>query len=263
MNFKNFYFAEALSNDLMNLQRYLQMSPEDKALYRAMENPYLIHDYLSAEGKENKKFKNMEDYEIVEWLSEKDPETVVDYGEYLVGQKEYYDSSEPQLYDIVKLLGFIRQKWLVHFSDSANQIKNDQNFKIGIPYEDYQRLALTTHFKDKIKTGGFNFGYEVGDVDRYAFDDRGRPKYGKEAVLFKGDGLKVYHSGDEEPQVIFDGKQTYKPIIHVQYDDNNDIWYIESSQTGEKIIQKEKLTDVAKWVDQNYSQYRKHLEPKK
>lgn len=263
MNFNEYYFTEALSNDLMNLQRYLQMSSEDKALYRAMSTPYLIHDYLSAEGKENKRFKKMEDYEIVEWLSEKDPETAIDYGEYLVGQREYYDNSEPQLYDVVELISFVRQKWLVHFSDSAHQIKKDQNFKIGIPYEDYSRLALTTHFKNTAKTGGFNFGYEVEDVDRYAFDKRGGgiPKYGKEAVLFKGDGIKVYHSGDEEPQVIFDGKQTYKPIIHVEND--GDKWYITSSLTGEKIIEREKLTDIAKWIDLNYNQYRKHLEPKK
>lgn len=261
MNFNEYYFTEALSNDLMNLQRYLQMSSEDKALYRAMENPYLIHDYLSAEGKENKRFKKMEDYEIVEWLSEKDPETAIDYGEYLVGQREYYNNSEPQLYDIVDLIGFERQKWLVHFSDSAYKIQKDQNFKIGIPYEDYQRLALTTHFKNTSKTGGFNFAYDIDDVDKYAFDNHGKPKYGSEAVLFKGDGIKVYHSGDQELQVIFDGKQTYKPIIHIQYNDGK--WYVESSLTGEKIIEREKLTDIAKWVDLNYNQYRKHLEPMK
>lgn len=259
MNFTEHYFTEALSNELMHLKRYLEMSNEDKAMNRAFSNPYMVKEYLEEEGKSFDEIEDMEeDYEIVEWLSENDPETLVDYGEYLVGQKEYYDSSEPELYDIVDYRGFVRQKWMVHFSDRADEIAADQNFKIGVPYEDYNRLALSTYFKDISKTGGFNFAYEADDVRKYAFE-RGTPKYGKEAVLFKGDGIKVWHEGDIEEQVIYDGLQTKKPIIHIQYD--GDKWFVESTVNGEKIVEKDTVNEIADWVEQNYAQYRKHLEP--
>lgn len=258
MRFDEYYFTEALSNELMYLKRYLEMSDEDKAMNRAVSFPHLVNDYLDKEGEVKPEFKDMEEYEIVEWLYENDPETLVDYGEYLVGQREYYDSSEFELYDVADFQGFVRQGWLVHFSNRAHQIAADQNFKIGVPYEDVNRLALSTNFKDIAKTGGFNFAYDVDDVDKYAFDG-GRPKYGDEAVLFMGDGLKIWHDGDSEKQVIFDGKQTKKPIILIQYD--GDVWYIESTKTGERIIEEDEITDIASWVERNYAQYRKHLEP--
>lgn len=255
--FDEYYFSESLSNELMHLKRYLEMSDEDKAMNRAFSYSDLINDYLEEEGKEREEFSDMESYEILEWLSENDPETLVDYGEYLVGEKQYYDSGEVELYDVADYRGFARQTWLVHFSDRAYQIFQDQTFKIGVPYEDYQRLALSTYVKDSAKTGGFNFAYDVDDVEKYAFDRR-EPKYGKEAVLFKGDAIKIWHSGDEEMQCIYDGKQTSKPIIHVQYDDK---WFIESTQTGERIIEEDNISDIANWVEKNYAQYRKHLEP--
>jgi hypothetical protein len=262
MDFLEHYFTEALSDDLMSLQRYLQASDVDKALFRAEENPYLIRKYLEIEDIENEIFNDMEDYDIVDWLIENDPEVAIDYGEFLVGERDYYNNSTPQLYDIVTFIKFVRNSWIIHFTDAASDIHKDQNFKIGVPYDEYEKLALTTHFKDSFKTGGFNFGYEIGDVEKYAFQ-RGRPKYGNEAVLFRGDGVKVHHSGDEEPQVIFDGKQTFKPIIHIQYNKDSGAWLIKSNKTGEKIIEKDKITDIANWVDTNYSQYINHLEPKK
>ena len=81
MDFGQYYFTEVLSNELMSLQRYLQMDDESKAVNRAIDNPYLIDDFLVDEGyldPNNKKFnksllkikKMGEDYEKVEWLYE-------------------------------------------------------------------------------------------------------------------------------------------------------------------------------------------------
>lgn len=253
---------EALSNELMYLKRYLTMSDEDKTMNRAFDNPWWIDEYLSSiDYEEPDDFSDMEDYEKVEWLGDNDKTTMLEYGDYVADKSEYYSGSEQELYDLVDYTGFTRNKWLMHFSDNAYGIWSDQTFKHGTPYEDYERLALSTHFTDASKkSGGYNFAYEIGDVDKYAFTGRGSsPKYGSEAVLFRGDGLRIYHNADEEFQVIFDGKSTKKPIIYIQYDDGN--WKIDSTQTGEKLVSLEKIEDVAAWVEQNYAQYRKHLEP--
>ena len=55
----------------------------------------------------------------------------MEYGEYVYGNKRYYENSEVELYDIVEFKGFVRQKWLIHFSDDAYKIAKDQNFTKG------------------------------------------------------------------------------------------------------------------------------------
>jgi len=254
------YLKEVLSNQLKYLEQYLKMDERSQDINRALSHSYWIDEFLSEEEHDESIDEFENDSEKVEWLESHNPELLVKYGQYVKGIPSYNNDSEMELYDIVTYQGFVRQKWLIHFSDDAYSIAKDQNFKKGTPYEDYQRLGLSTHFRDISKTGGFNFAYEVKDVEKYYKERRNsRPKYGKEAVIFKGDGIKVWHYGDQEPQVIFDGKVTTKPIIYVEYNED-DKWRINSTKTGEKIIEKEKIKDIINWVEQNYSQYQKHLE---
>ena len=238
------------------------MSDEDRATNRTHENSWMIGGFLdTVEFEIPAEFDDMEDHEKVEWLAANNSELLNDFGEYIGNNGDYQGGSEQELYDAASYMGFVRNQWLLHFSDSAYNIWKDQRFNYGIEYHDYARLALSTHYTDAAKQrGGFNFAYDTNDnIKRYAFD-RGRPKYGKEAVLFKGDGIKIDHYGDEEPQVIFDGKQTTGPIIYVEYTDNG--WTINSTITGQKLIESDDIESIAAWVDQHYAQYRKHLTPK-
>lgn len=260
MIFKDFYFTEALSNNLMHLQRYLNMSDVDKAINRAFNNSCLINAYIEKENYHSKikGFDKMDEIEKVEALQKKDMKTLIDFGAFVEGEREYYDSQEMEFYDVVSDLGFVRNKWLIHFSTHAYDIVKDQTFKVGIPYEDYQLLGLTTMFKDIAKTGGFNFAFELKDVEKY-YSDRGTPKYGTEAVIFKGDGIKVFHSGDNEPQCVFDGKSTYGPLIHVEYEDETGVWVIKSAKTNKVIYKNESIEKIVNWADLNYAQYINHL----
>ena len=259
---ENTLIQEALSNELMYLQRYLTMPSDDLNINRAHSNPWMIGDFVvETEYELPPELEGREDYEIVEWLAENDEPTLIEYGQYVANSNNYNETSERELYDMVTYRGFVRNEWLVHFSDNADSIWRKQKFTHGIGYHDYQRLGLSTHFSDEAKQyGGFNFAYKVDDVNMYGFN-RGRPKYGSEAILFRGDGIEIYHDGDDEPQVIFDGKATNPPLIYIQ--EENGEWIINSNRTSGKIIRFDDIEKIGYWVDNNYAQYHKHLEPTK
>jgi len=268
---ENTLIQEALSNELMYLQRYLTMPSDDMDTNRARSNPWMIEDFVVETDYElPKEIIGHENYEIVEWLEENDKPTMIEYGQYVAKSSVYNDSSEKELYDMVDYKGFVRDQWLVHFSDDASSIWRNQKFSYGTEYSDYARLGLSTHFSSNSKShGGFNFAYLLSDVNRYAFDYNSQPKYGynsqpkygSEAILFAGDGIKIYHYGDDEPQVIFDGKATRPPLIYIQY--GEDGWEINSNRTSGKIIRFDDIEKIGYWVDNNYAQYHKHLEPTK
>lgn len=255
---------ESLSNELMYLKRYLTMTEDQKDINRGIDNPWFIDDFLSAQDYDvGDEFYELEDYEKIDWLQSNDEEKLIEYGRYVFDQRGYEESSERELYDQVSYEGFIRNEWLVHFSNNASSIWRSQKFEYGIEYHDYQRLGLSTHFGDEAKQyGGFNFAYKLADVNRYGFNGFSShgPKYGSEAILFKGDGLNIYHYGDQEPQVIFDGKTTRPPLIYIQEEYGD--WLINSNRHYGKLIRFDDIERIGDWVDINYEQYRKHLEPK-
>lgn len=108
--------------------------------------------------------------------------------------------------------------WLVHFSDAAGKIARD-GFRVGA-----MGSAAYTHGDASVSGPGWNFAYEA---------DRADPShcYGTDAVLFRSAGIRVFHKGDEETQVLFWGP-------HVR--------------EGE-------FDDVVRWVIDHHRQYRKAI----
>jgi len=91
---------------------------------------------------------------------------------------------------------------LIHFTNRPEAVAS-QGFKHGEP--DKTRLSLTHHLEDSGSGAGFNFAYDVKDWEKYAKSSKGGFKYGTGAVVFHAQGLKVWHKGGREPQVIFWG----------------------------------------------------------
>jgi hypothetical protein len=155
-----------------------------------------------------------------------------------------------------------RQTWLVHFSDHAHQISH-AGFTIGVDQMD--KLGLTTHLGDYAKReGGYNFAFEATSRDALhaARGRQGLPKYGKHAVMFQNAGVRAYHYGDEETQIIFHGKDVDpKNIILIVNDDNTGKWSVSAREHGKRgqreyVYASEKFENVVKWVIANHAQYR-------
>ncbi len=156
--------------------------------------------------------------------------------------------------------------WFVHFTDNALDIAS-QGFTHGA--WDINDIA-TTHIQSSGGGGffgGFNFekpkgrlegkeggvwavAYDAKDFKKYAHPDKwygGKElgwRYGKECVIFKGDGIKLYHEQDEETQVIFHGPSVTSIYPCIQKDN---VWAL-VRKDGTSIRESEDLEELVKWV---------------
>lgn len=157
---------------------------------------------------------------------------------------EEYDPT----WNCMKYIGLIKNEWLIHFTDDAYSIARS-GFKYGV--DDLSRLCLTTHFgQNAKKSGGYNFAFTASYTEKLR-PSRGRYTYGEEAVLFKANGIEVYHHGDQEYQVIFKGS-TARDIIPLRQSGGS--WY-----AGDYDKEFEKLEDLVSWVINNFDQYKRIL----
>lgn len=269
---------EYITNDEIYLRDYLSMSKASKMEYLPYDYFYFFNDfldetdynfeipkemrpgnYLDAPEEEVDMFD--ENCELMTWLEQNDRRTYDAFAEYLynkinnntlpISDSEYpawsYFDDNPTL---------VKNQWLIHFTDNADDIAKE-GFKFGV--DDMTKLGLTTHLGefDK-KYGGYNFAYLIHDFQRYAKGNYriGKYKYGKEAVVFNASGIKVWHYGDEEPQVIFYGN-TARNIIPITNGENYD--YAIYSKNGRVLFENDDLERVVYWLNDNYVQYRKSI----
>lgn len=275
---ENMLINEYITNDEIYLRDYLSMPESAKLAYLPHEYWYFFQDfidetdyefnfpkemrpgnYVDAPDEEVDMFDN--NIELMRWLERNDKKTFNAFAEYLldkinnntlpISDSEYpawsYFDDNPKL---------VKNQWLIHFTDDAVDIARE-GFKFGV--DDMTKLGLTTHLGefDK-KYGGYNFAYLIHDFQRYAKGNyyRGKYKYGKEAVVFNASGIKVWHYGDEEPQVIFYGN-TARNIIPITSGENND--YAIFGKNGRVLFEHDDLETVVYWLIRNFEQYRKSL----
>jgi hypothetical protein len=153
-----------------------------------------------------------------------------------------------------------RTTWLIHFSDHAYDIYYN-GFKYGS--DDITKLGLTTHYHTGrgFKSGqGFNFAFIAQSRDALNADlgTRGRTKYGREAVMFMSSGVEVLHYGDEEHQIIFQGKEV-NPRDMVYLKNDGGTWMVMPRRGDRAVYQNDHIGNVIKWVVAHYQQYRRVL----
>ncbi len=164
--------------------------------------------------------------------------------------------------------GIVKNQWLIHFTDQAYDIVRD-GFTVGV--DDLSRLGLTVFLNQRAKPGGYNFAYTLDAFERYGRRESEHSwKYGREAVLFRASGLELWHSGDEEPQVIFWGPSARDRIelnqnSYYEWDERYkerveaDGWVVDACDGAGALFGAEKLTTVVGWVVRNFDQYRNKL----
>lgn len=239
---------EYISNNEVSLLRYFQMSDEEKKRGLPYSYHYLIEDIL-----------------------EKDIEDSIEYVEQIDGTEEFneiadkmfemvennslpVDESEYPAWWYYMLEGVVKNQWMIHFTEYAEDIA-EEGFTHGV--YDIERLGITSSVSDfEKKYGGYNFAYDVDDYKWY-YKNRFGNKYGSEAVLFRCSGVKLLHFGDEEPQIIFWGDRA-KNIIPITECGEEAPYCVTSVKTG-NIIYEGDFEEVVDWVLANYNQYRKHL----
>lgn len=145
-------------------------------------------------------------------------------------------------------------EWLIHFSDDAEEIWRT-GFRFGQPSMD--RLALTSYQHKSQKAGG---GYDFAFVaqSRHAIAAANKVRYGRDAVMFKAAGIPVYHSSDEETQIVFWGPSVpAADTVLLSREDGE--WAVVPRRGGRGHLFRGDFQRCVAWVVANHRQYRSVL----
>jgi hypothetical protein len=150
-------------------------------------------------------------------------------------------------------MSFIKQintQWLVHFTDDPYSIQRS-GFQNLIPSVD--KLGLTTRL-NTIRTDdhGYGFAFEPGDVPSNA------TRYGDEAVMFRSPGVKVFHYGDEEDQVIFSKRASDESSIVAVFHQRDGGWRPDIPEAEGNFYS---FSSLANWLSRNRS-VQSHVSPR-
>jgi len=262
---------EYLTHEGVGLMRYFSLTDAEKIEYLPETYPYeyLFNDFLEetdtdyngsqytdSDGNDIPNDEEFDIYSVPEPIKRK-------YGSWLfkqiINHSLNIEDSEYPAWSYFDRPTLIKNQWLIHFTEDADSISS-KGFIYGV--DDIDKLGLTTHLSDfEKKYGGYNFSYLLSDFIRYGKTNRSwqtqEYKYGKEAVIFRASGVKLWHHTDEEPQVIFYGKTATNIIPITSGDDTK--YAVHSSKNGEELYGSDDMENIVNWIIKNYTQYRKHL----
>ena len=193
----------------------------------------------------------------------------------------------------------IHDEWMIHFADMPKSMSIASNgFKYGNSYDSAPKDV--TYKKEKVN-GGFNYAYLASDViyfwndeSRFAieqFKDYLMNERGDSFVMFKGNGYRFFHIGDNEEQVVFNSIRPETKVLilrigedycvmrsihskHVQRPANKQYlkgesgldvqkhpdWANPKNSYSDILYFSREITKVIQWVMNNYEQYRKNLQ---
>jgi hypothetical protein len=252
--------TEYLEREIAQLRDYFSMSEEERKIdlvhtYSHMLEDYIIEDDVDFDWPVDEFGEKEPDYQIVNnylYNGNKDTrEFIRGFGDYLykkIVDDDLLDMDTPTWAYYSGKPEIVKNQWLIHFV-GPNVVDDiaENGFTRGV--SDMYRLGLTRWLPEEEKDrGGFNFAYLLQDFYKY-----GGEKYGREAVIFRASGVRVWHIGDEEYQVIFFGKGA-KDRIPIKSSDEH-YWAI-ADRDGKNIYGHDDLRKVVEWVSRNYDQYR-------
>jgi hypothetical protein len=241
-----------LRYELNVVKRLLVMDDYDKGYDMACYFPQLFIDWCKEKYNMPNQFNYLNQYYHIN--NEDDIEKL-----YLINKsifKKYYDDDEIRhklsddwnapIFLFLEFEKIVYNSWMIHFTDDAFTVAW-KGFKKGVL--DIEKLAYSKHLSEKRKPGGYNFAF---DVNNY------KVEHGREIVLFQATGVKVYHFGDMEKQIIFWG-ETAKNLVPIRKNTDIDVWSVGENKHGYGLYKNESLDEVINWTIRNFNSYRKKL----
>jgi hypothetical protein len=145
-------------------------------------------------------------------------------------------------------LKYQKPGWLIHFTDHAKNISKN-GFLFGHRQDEFLGLSYTKNesmwFNSKGRSG-YNYAYSIYSPSV----DLNGPNFGAEAVVFWGDGVKVYHAGDDENQIIFWGPDISPDRIFPIFNKMGE--YVVYNKSGRLVKTSSLPMEIAEWVSNNY-----------
>ena len=259
------------TGNLEYVKNYLNLSDAEKGYEVGITVPEALKAYFELVG-QNDLFVRLdnEEYEVVDDMPQEmlaDFWKKVETGEINLGTYEaeqYWPA-----FMLMDYLGMLPETWLVHFTSAADDVACD-GFQNGV--SDPRQLALTTYIGDSERWDeeGYGFAFTANDYQRYARDRNGY-KYGDEVVLFKASGVRVWHSSDQEQQIVFWGPDARDRVsiksfngswtVPVEIENNTDpaLEDLEDDDGFVAEVSFDDLDETIGWVIDNFEKYKDQL----
>lgn len=231
------------------LKSYLTMPDADKGDELLRHDPYEFEQFARRTGLMDDSVFEDEEWYLDDSVLDAIPDPVK--AKFLGAW--HSEGSDVPLFTIADYEGLVKDQWLVHFTDHPAYIARD-GFTKGVALDEWEKLGLSTHFRSRASRPGFNFAYTFQDADEH----EGATRYGKECVMFKASGVKIWHHGDQEDQVIFIGATAHDIVPIYRHDEG---WYVEGVGPNKEFVTPD-LDSMMNWVRDNYDQYRNVLSKK-
>ena len=154
--------------------------------------------------------------DLFKYLSQESTDDIYDGGKY----GKSYINTQYKAYNYFEPKEIVHNAWAVHFTNvNAFEGILKDGFKLGTA--DLDKLAYSADYYDtRQKTEGWNFALPIDN--KYLGEDLG---YGDCAFLIKTDGVRAYHKGDGDDEIIFKNCMV-KEKIPFAYDEDYDCWIL-------------------------------------
>lgn len=165
--------------------------------------------------------------DLFNYLSKEQTDDIYDGGKYGKG----YINTNYKAYNYFEPKEIVHNIWAVHFTNMEGyEGITKRGFRIGV--HNYDELAYSANYYgyNTPKKSGWNFALPIDN--KYIGDDLG---YGDFGFIIKTDGVKAYHKGSGEDEIIFKGCMV-KRKIPFAYEENYDSWILLNfNYNGEKL----------------------------
>ena len=149
--------------------------------------------------------------DLFNYLSKKPTDDIYDGGTHINTSYKAYNYFIPK--------EIVHNVWAIHYTNAEGLEDIQQNgFNIGV--SNYDELAYSSNYHSTKRNSGWNFALPIDN--KYLGEDLG---YGDCAFLIKTDGVRAYHKGDHDDEIIFKECMVKQKIPFV-YDEDYDCWFL-------------------------------------
>lgn len=179
---------------------------------------YLNEGKIVLNESKSKQEKEQMLIDLYNYLSQEPTDDIYDGGQYGKGHL----NTKYKAYNYFEPKGIVHNVWAVHYTynESWENIQR-RGFRFGVT--NFDELAYTGDYKDWDtipKSGGWNFALPIDN--KYLGEDCG---YGDCGFIIKTDGVRAYHKGDQDDEIIFKGCMVKKKIPFL-YDEDYHCWIL-------------------------------------
>lgn len=155
--------------------------------------------------------------DLFKYLSQEPTDDIYDGGKH----GKCFINTRYKAYNYFEPRGIVHNVWAVHYTNlEGYEGIQSRGFRIGV--HNYDELAYSANYYDDNthRKSGWNFALPIDN--KYLGDDLG---YGDCGFIIKTDGVRAYHKGDHDDEIIFKGCMVKKKYPFV-YDEDYNCWIL-------------------------------------